>query len=1034
MTDPSPATSTDAAAVLDEVRARRRDLANVLTNPEYAGIRQIVEDLYPDRAHFIYELLQNAEDVGAHTARFTLADDRLAFAHFGGRPFEKRDVEGITNIGQSAKKSDEETIGRFGLGFKAVFAYSETPHVYSGSYAFRITSLVLPEAVDAQKLAQSETRFDFPFNNPKKAAETARSEIERGLFDLSNTTLLFLRNLRRIMWRGADGRSNSIERIEHGTNLLEIQTLADGSITARSYFLRFTEPAPHLPHHVVALVFPLSRTSDDDTALDVARSLAEQLRIVPEPGRVSVYFPAEKETSNLRFHVHAPFVPELSRASVKETPANAAFFDALAMLAAAALPVIRDLGLLTREFLEVLPNRIEALPKRYEVILDAIITAMVEESLTPTHDGGHLPARRLLQARGIVKELLDADDLSILIQDVAEPCAWAVAPTQRNSNTDRFLTALAIRPWEVNELAATLNVGTYAAINERLVPWLAEKSVEWHQRLYAMLNEDPLASHRWAASKIVLLDTGEHATPGNCYFPQGDHRDSVGPRVNAAVYTSGKSTQQQDAARNFLERIGVHEMGEAEEIARVLHDRYRSPADDLDLEIHFGDIRRFMAFVAEKPQSDLGFLTHEIFRTTEGSWAAPKDLYLDAPYRETHLAAFYGEGTGPTKRRITSAYLDAGFAAEAFAGFAERIGVQTRLSPTGIGCDKNPQKVYLYSVPGERYRNSVNRDWEISGLAERMQTASLPLSKLVWRTMRQLRTEHLEARYQKNERSGPRLAASQIVHLVRSTPWVPQGDDRFVIPADAARSLLPPGLPFDEGERWLKAIDFGLHEVEASRNQAEEQAWASRLGFSDREQLDRARRFIAIPPDEQQRVLFEWERRQSVELPERTSPNPARRAAFIQAAATEAPERASMTVERAVAVGLAEVKEAAELYLRNQYTNDDNIMICQMCHDELPFRRSDGAYYFEKVSFIPDLDQRHHQNYLALCPNHGAMFQYANPSRDSLKATFLEMSGRELTITVADAIRTLYFTDVHRDDLRAVLGGSTKLMQNDLAS
>ena len=104
MTVLDPPDPAAARAILDEVRARRMDLANVLRNPEYQGIRGFVEELYPDRAHFIYELLQNAEDVGAHTARFTLAADGLTFVHVGGRPFEKRAIEAITNIGSSAKK------------------------------------------------------------------------------------------------------------------------------------------------------------------------------------------------------------------------------------------------------------------------------------------------------------------------------------------------------------------------------------------------------------------------------------------------------------------------------------------------------------------------------------------------------------------------------------------------------------------------------------------------------------------------------------------------------------------------------------------------------------------------------------------------------------------------------------------------------------------------------------------------------------------------------------------------------------------
>jgi len=44
--------------VIEEVRREREELARVLKR--HRGIRRVVEDLYPDSAHFIYELLQNA--------------------------------------------------------------------------------------------------------------------------------------------------------------------------------------------------------------------------------------------------------------------------------------------------------------------------------------------------------------------------------------------------------------------------------------------------------------------------------------------------------------------------------------------------------------------------------------------------------------------------------------------------------------------------------------------------------------------------------------------------------------------------------------------------------------------------------------------------------------------------------------------------------------------------------------------------------------------------------------------------------------
>jgi hypothetical protein len=104
--------------------------------------------------------------------------------------------------------------------------------------------------------------------------------------------------------------------------------------------------------------------------------LSQQLKIAPVPGQVAVFFPAGKETSGLRFHLHASFVPELSRASIKETTANKPLFEQLATLAASSLHKIRDLGMLPTEFLAVLPNPQDELGARYFGIRDAICRAM----------------------------------------------------------------------------------------------------------------------------------------------------------------------------------------------------------------------------------------------------------------------------------------------------------------------------------------------------------------------------------------------------------------------------------------------------------------------------------------------------------------------------------------------------------------------------------------------------------------------------------------------------------------------------------
>ena len=95
---------------------------------------------------------------------FELENSRLAYWH-DGRAFNLKDIESITNIGNSSKLEDVSSIGKFGIGFKAVFAYTDAPEIYSGEYSFRIRDLIALEKIESSILEKGDLRtlFVFPF-------------------------------------------------------------------------------------------------------------------------------------------------------------------------------------------------------------------------------------------------------------------------------------------------------------------------------------------------------------------------------------------------------------------------------------------------------------------------------------------------------------------------------------------------------------------------------------------------------------------------------------------------------------------------------------------------------------------------------------------------------------------------------------------------------------------------------------------------------------------------------------------------------
>ena len=190
----------------------RAESADMLEKPSMRGIKHSVVEKYSDQAHFIYELLQNADDANATAARFVLEPNRLIFSHNGTRHFSVSDpakededlssghlgdINAITSIANSNKT--EASIGKFGVGFKAVFQYTSTPYIYDPEFRFKIARFIVPTPVDNDfpGRKRDETLFVFPFDHPDRNEKESYEDISDKLKKLS-FPLLFLSNLKEI--------------------------------------------------------------------------------------------------------------------------------------------------------------------------------------------------------------------------------------------------------------------------------------------------------------------------------------------------------------------------------------------------------------------------------------------------------------------------------------------------------------------------------------------------------------------------------------------------------------------------------------------------------------------------------------------------------------------------------------------------------------------------------------------------------------------------------------------------------------------
>ena len=1047
-------------SIIDDIRLDHEDLAKVLK--KHLGIRKTVEELYPDSAHFIYELLQNAEDTGAKNVNFFLKEDSLVFAH-DGRPFNERDIKGITDIGDGSKSDDNDSIGQFGIGFKAVFAYSETPRVWSPTFSFEIRELVLPFEIPAKNECLKRTCFEFPFNNPKKNAKDAFMEVKEGLEKLPVMTLLFLSSIETITWQIGKDKSNSISRINHGNNHIELLKFKNKVSINSKHFLRFTKPLNEHKKQYVSIAFNLEYLNKIDN-FDITKKIFEQMKILPaSQGRVSVYFPAEKEISGLRFHVHAPFVPELSRASIKDTPVNNPLYKELANLTIESLFKIKDMNLLTSEFLSVLPNDIDELSEKYKVIRTSIIDAMNNEELTPTFDGGHREAKYLVQAKNTLKKLLSWVDLNFLLTYSKKKIEWTVGSIN-NSLQDRFLSSLDIKKWDLESFIEVIETyedySYYDDVEEKnlydvYIEWLNSKDSFWFQKLYVLFYEEDV-EHLINNLSIVRKKEGGYARGADVYFSNNmDMEIKSFHIVDEKTYTSGNE-KENEKAKLFLEQIGTKTINEIDRIKVMLDSKY-SVYSKTNIYRDIDDFSYMIDFFETHPSEVDIFKKYKILKNIEENWLMPNEIFHDNALEgldkyfsiinsTVSRREFLFEELKPrwrywseidsykkliknfeNKSKISDEYFKLDIEPKRILKFLKALNVQADIEITSVPIIFNRKLDYLKTAPGTSFTEyGIDRDYTIIGLEEITSAQDEQLSLFVWKKMMTIKKSkygknYFEAKYRMNQSNEARYSESSLIYLLKTLSWVPQSNGKFVKPSEAFVEFLLDGFAYDSGIEWLQLVNFGEATKKKLEKEKEKEEFAKELGFETKEDLADAQEFMQLSKEERKALLDA--RRNDFEMPESSPGNPGFRSGRVGEQAEDAPEDTKTERKRKVSDHDSEVKKEADTYLRQQYTNIDGEMICQLCSKELPFKRTDGQYYFEKVKFLTNVRKLHYQNHLALCPNHAAMYKVINNSKDELLENFqtLDKNEVELEVVLGNKSMKIYFTETHVLDMKAVI-------------
>ena len=590
--------------------------------------------MYADTAHFVYELLQNADDAGASEISFNLTQESLVVEH-NGKPFDDTDVKAISYFGKG--KTEVTAIGRFGLGFKSVFAYTASPRIHSADDNFELVDLYTLRGIKRPiNLAEEQTRFVLPFDHLEKepvyvepckfkSPEKAWEEISTKLRNLGGTTLLFTKALRVIQW--SDGEN-------HGQYLREDtpvpgsgrETLLISENAADQYFLVYPRPVywpdkkgEMAEHRPVAIAVELDKSHTDGGLASGNKN-----------HKLWVFFPTDKET-HTGFIIQGPFRTTPARDNVPwHDEFNQHLVSETASLLRVALNAMRDIGLVNTELLSRLPLDKE----RFETgsflrpLYDSVRTALKEDPLLPTNKGKHVPATRGKLARDQkLTELLNSKQLSHLCGQSGlewlEPTIAADGYRTLHHYLVGFKQYSWRDVWDVEPLVKNMEVRVEDIARKISAEFMTKQTNTWLANLYRFLEKGRGYYAHFRRKPLIRLESGKHVLPfddkgtPNAYLPTDTSSDF--PTVKRYL-------ARLKGVREFLQKtVGLTVPNIVDEIIKTVLPRYENPIG-LKVTTWKRDFKKIMA-VLEGQDSDKRSQLEEKLRSIK--WVLVRPLNED---------------------------------------------------------------------------------------------------------------------------------------------------------------------------------------------------------------------------------------------------------------------------------------------------------------------------------------------------------------------------------------------------------------------
>jgi len=795
--------------------------------------------LYSDPTHFVYEILQNAEDAHARSIQFALRRDRLEIRH-NGRPFDPDNVRAICDIGKGTKAGDLTQVGKFGIGFKSVYAYTSTPEIHSingtnGPEHFRIESYIKPKRVTDIHPGESwTTLIIIPFNAQGIEIPLAESEIAERLGNLGIRTLLFLQHLEGIEYNTPNGASGTylrggrkISDNQRKVTIIGQKKEAEGgnSIDEEENWLLF--------HREVRIPEKMKTPCCKDAVnaeigfLREQDAKSKQWKITKvQNSRLVVFFPTEKET-HLGFLIQGPYRTTPARDNIpKDDDWNRTLITATADLLTDSLDQLKCDGLLTVPVIETLPIVPNDFPEdsMFRPIFEKTQKALGDRDLLPKHGGGHVSALRakLAPARSdALRDLLTSDQLSTLCNS-EQSLSWMSGEITQN------LTP-ALRLYLINELQVEeIDPGGFANLLSE--NFLSAQMDDWFQRFYEfLLKQEALwraAKNSWdspgplRSKPILRLEDGSTVAP---FDTSGNPNAYLPPKHPTTCPVVCRFITSHPPALVFLDRLGLSEPDEVADVIENILPKYRTQEFILNDEAYRANLDAiFRALKTDSQEKkkrlldacrETPFVKATNAATREARFRRPEEVWLDT---DDGLRAYLSGNPDVWT-------VDTDLARRFYSELLE-IGLKTKITVTyehNLG--ETVHVVHSYDHKS-RYLGGFDERCEIQHLERALSTpCSTAKSRYMWEVLLKDRAHLVRGRVE--ECSTPsryvrkefipqkeEMRYSKMGHYLAGNEWLQDRNGRFRKPSELSLADLPE--EWGRSEALAKVLEMKLPERE----------------------------------------------------------------------------------------------------------------------------------------------------------------------------------------------------------------------------